>query len=592
MQSTLFGELGLSPELLQAVQRMGFESASPIQAATIPALLEGHDVAGLSRTGSGKTAAFAIPAVQKVDPAIRAPQVLILCPTRELAVQIAGEVAKLSAFSPGIRELAIYGGQSYGPQYRGLEEGAQIIAGTPGRIIDHLERGSLQLDQIRMVVLDEADRMLDMGFRDDIANILKQAPENRQTAFFSATMPPQVEQLIHRNTRQPRWVRLETRAEAAPDIDQSFYEVTHGSRVGALCRVLEATNLRFGIIFCSTKSAVDGVTEHLIAEGYQADRLHGDMSQAMRERVMRRFRDGQLEFLVATDVAARGIDVDDVEAVINYDIPRDPEDYVHRIGRTGRAGRSGKAMTFITKREFHALDRIQRLTRVKIRRERMPTPAEAARCKAESLLQNALQISQAGRPQPHADLVAQFLAQTAPELAVHSLLTLLTHGKAALRNATAAARTPAPHPDASNPSPENSPSPQNSDSRAEFAEEARPHRSPRYPSSRPPRPYPSNQTESRHSPSRPPAHRKAYRTSRPPGNPFTDSPSEGRDFRESSDFRDRPPHSRPAKRKFQSGDSESPRYPARKPSEFPKGARVHPKTGAPRLPRKPKNPPL
>ena len=235
MQSVSFSDLGLSPELLKAVKEMGFEQASPIQAATIPALLSGKDVAGLSRTGSGKTAAFAIPAVECVDAALGAPQVLILCPTRELAVQVAGEVGKLSAFKRGVSELAIYGGASYGAQYRGLEDGAQVIAGTPGRIMDHLDRGSLRLDAIKMVILDEADRMLDMGFRDDIATILQQAPPARQTAFFSATMPPAVEQLIKRYTSNPFWVRLETRAEAAPDIDQCYFEV--GARLPRGCSV-------------------------------------------------------------------------------------------------------------------------------------------------------------------------------------------------------------------------------------------------------------------------------------------------------------------------------------------------------------------
>lgn len=428
MQSESFRDLGLSPELLKAVEQMGFEQASPIQAATIPALISGKDVAGLSRTGSGKTAAFAIPAVECVDTSIKAPQVLILCPTRELAVQVAGEVSKLSAFKRGVMELAIYGGASYGAQYRGLEDGAQIIAGTPGRIMDHLERGSLRLDQIKMVILDEADRMLDMGFRDDIATILQQAPEKRQTAFFSATMPPAVEQLIKRYTSAPFWVRLETRAEAAPDIDQCYFEVGHGSRIGALCRVLDATNLKFGIIFCSTKNAVDGVTEHLVAEGYQADRLHGDMSQAMRERVMRRFRDRKLEFLVATDVAARGIDVDEVEVVFNYDLPRDPEDYVHRIGRTGRAGRSGRAISFATPREMFALDRIFRLTRIKIRRERLPTPAEAAQKRIEALVDTAKELIKTGEFHKSPAAAKALLADgTAAETVIESLLHLLTH---------------------------------------------------------------------------------------------------------------------------------------------------------------------
>jgi ATP-dependent RNA helicase DeaD len=431
MQSASFRDLGLSPELLKAVEKMGFEQASAIQSATIPALLSGKDVAGLSRTGSGKTAAFAIPAVECVDPRLRAPQVLILCPTRELAVQVAGEVAKLSAFKPGVKELAVYGGASYGTQFRGLEDGAQIIAGTPGRVMDHLDRGSLRLDSLKMIVLDEADRMLDMGFRDDMATILQQAPPNRQTAFFSATMPVEVERLIKLYTSTPTWVRLETRAEAAPDIDQTYYEVGHGSRVGALCRVLEATQLRFGIVFCSTKNAVDGVAEHLAAEGYQVDRLHGDISQAQRERVMRRFRDRKIEFLIATDVAARGIDVDEVEVVLNYDLPRDPEDYVHRIGRTGRAGRSGLAISFVTPREVFMLERIARLTRIRVRREKLPTAAEAARKRTEAVVNRVkLLIAEGGFPANKTAAEALLENGAAPEQVIAALLHLLVPPKA------------------------------------------------------------------------------------------------------------------------------------------------------------------
>jgi ATP-dependent RNA helicase DeaD len=430
MQSASFRDLGLSPELLKAVEQMGFEQASAIQTATIPALLAGKDVAGLSRTGSGKTAAFAIPAVECVDPRVRAPQVLILCPTRELAMQVAGEVAKLSAFKQGVRELAVYGGASYGTQFRGLEDGAQIIAGTPGRVMDHLERGSLRLGSLKMIILDEADRMLDMGFRDDIATILQQAPEKRQTAFFSATMPTDVEKLIKRYTSDPTWVRLETRAEAAPDIDQTYYEVGHGSRVGALCRVLEATQLRFGIIFCSTKNAVDGVAEHLAAEGYQVDRLHGDISQAQRERVMRKFRERKIEFLIATDVAARGIDVDDIEVVLNYDLPRDPEDYVHRIGRTGRAGRSGLAISFTTPREVFMLERIARLTRIRVRREKLPTAAEAALKRTEVLVNRVkLLIAEGSFPAHKAATQSLLENGVAPDQVISALLHLLTPKK-------------------------------------------------------------------------------------------------------------------------------------------------------------------
>jgi ATP-dependent RNA helicase DeaD len=295
--------------------------------------------------------------------------------------------------------------------------------------MDHLERGSLQLDAIQLIVLDEADRMLDMGFRDDIASILQQVPAERQTAFFSATMPSSVEQLVKRYTRNPEWVRLETRAEAAPNIEQVYYEVAHSSRSNALCRILESSDLRFGIVFCATKNTVDTVSEQLMSAGYRADRLHGDMSQAMRERVLNRFRDRKLEFLVATDVAARGIDVDDVEAVINYDLPRDAEDYVHRIGRTGRAGRSGKAISLATAREVYTLRRIQRLTQVQIRRENVPSAAAAAQFRAQSLTQKTIALLQSANFTPDTQNISLLSEQPYPkETIIGALLHLLVNG--------------------------------------------------------------------------------------------------------------------------------------------------------------------
>ncbi|HEY8903701.1 MAG TPA: DEAD/DEAH box helicase, partial [Chthoniobacterales bacterium] len=338
MEKKPFPELGLSPELLKAIERMGFEEASPIQSLAIPVLLTGRDVIGQSQTGSGKTAAFAIPAIERVDPTVRATQVLVLCPTRELAVQVAEEVAKLASFKRGVRELPIYGGASYDRQIRGLKEGAQIVIGTPGRVIDHLERGTLRLDDIHTVILDEADRMLDMGFRDDIESILEQAPEDRQTVLFSATLPRVIQDLIRRFTNDPENIRIEPQALTIPNIDQVYYEVDRRSKLEALCRIVDVQDVKCAIIFCATKMMCDQLAEQLAARGYAADKLHGDMTQAMRERVMRRFRDRKIEFLVATDVAARGLDVEDIEVVFNYDLPQDGEDYVHRIGRTGRAG--------------------------------------------------------------------------------------------------------------------------------------------------------------------------------------------------------------------------------------------------------------
>jgi ATP-dependent RNA helicase DeaD len=387
MQKKLFSELGISPELLKAVARMGFEEASPIQSETIPLLLEGKDVVGLSQTGSGKTAAFAIPAIEKVDANLRAPQVLILCPTRELAMQVAEEVAKLALFKRGVRELPIYGGQSYDRQLRGLREGAQIIIGTPGRVMDHLERKTLKLDQLAMVILDEADRMLDMGFREDIETILKQAPVERQTIFFSATMPPAIRQLIKNFTREPVNVRIEAQTMTVPAIEQVYYEVDRRSKLEVLCRLIDLQDIKYGIIFCGTKMMCDELADHLKARGYSSDKLHGDISQAMRERVVAKFKKRGFEFLVATDVAARGLDVDDIEVVFNYDLPQDAEDYVHRIGRTGRAGKTGRAITFVAGREIWKMQQIIRFTKGKVRRERVPSAEEVEQKRTSAFME-------------------------------------------------------------------------------------------------------------------------------------------------------------------------------------------------------------
>src|SRR3954468_4226677 len=294
--------------MLKAVEKMGFEETTPIQSAAIPVLLEGADVVGQSQTGSGKTAAFGIPAIQLVDPTLRALQVIILCPTRELVVQVAEEIAKLAFFKRGLRELPIHGGQSYERQFRGLSAGAQIVIGTPGRVMDHLERGTLKLDQLKMVILDEADRMLDMGFIDDIKKVLAQAPAERQTVFFSATMPRPIQQLIQQFTREPVNVRIEAEALTVPAIEQVYYEVDRRSKLEVLTRIIDLDDVKYAIVFCATKMMVDELTEHLSARGYLADKLHGDMTQMMRERVMGRFRKRKVEFLVATDVAARGLD--------------------------------------------------------------------------------------------------------------------------------------------------------------------------------------------------------------------------------------------------------------------------------------------
>ncbi|MEO5720117.1 MAG: DEAD/DEAH box helicase [Chthoniobacterales bacterium] len=431
MQKKLFAELGLAPEILKAIERMGFEEASPIQSAAIPVLLEGSDVVGQSQTGSGKTAAFGIPAIQMVDGNLRAPQVLVLCPTRELAVQVAEEIAKLAFFKRGVRELPIYGGQSYERQFRGLSAGAQIIIGTPGRVMDHLERKSLKLDQIKMVILDEADRMLDMGFVDDIKTILRDVPAERQTVFFSATIPRPIAELIKRFTRNPVTVRVDAEALTVPAIEQVYYEVDRRSKLEVLCRLIDLEDVKLAIIFCATKMMVDELTEHLIARGYSADKLHGDMTQAMRERVMGRFRKKKVEFLVATDVAARGLDVDDIEIVFNYDLPHDGEDYVHRIGRTGRAGKAGRAVTFVAGREIYRLENIQRFTKSRIKRERIPTAEEVEGKRASAFAEALRETLAKGEYKRHDELLDRFLAQDySPTDIASALIHLLGEDKA------------------------------------------------------------------------------------------------------------------------------------------------------------------
>jgi ATP-dependent RNA helicase DeaD len=382
----LFSELGLSPEMLKAIDKLGYEQAAPIQAAAIPVLLEGKDIVGQSQTGSGKTAAFAIPAVEKVDTKIRGVQILILCPTRELAVQVSEEVHKLTIFKKGIQALPIYGGQSYERQYYGLQQGAQIVIGTPGRLMDHMRRGTLRLDKLKMIILDEADVMLDMGFREDIEVILQALPPERQTVFFSATMPRPIQDLIQRFAKSPLSVKIEQKAMTVPTVEQHYYEVDRRFKIELLTRLIDIHDLKLGIIFCNTKRMVDDLVDHLNAQGYSADRLHGDMNQNQRDRVMQKFRKSGLEFLVATDVAARGIDVDDVQVVFNYDLPYDVEDYVHRIGRTGRAGRSGRAISFISGRELFQIQHIERYTKMRIQRGKVPTQDEVDQAKTSVFL--------------------------------------------------------------------------------------------------------------------------------------------------------------------------------------------------------------
>ena len=411
MTTKLFSELGLSAEVLKAIDKLGYEQASPIQAEAIPLLLQGHDLVGQSQTGSGKTAAFSVPAIEKVQPQVRAVQILILCPTRELAIQVSEEVHKLALFKRGVNALPIYGGQSYDRQLMGLKQGAQIVIGTPGRVMDHMRRGTLRLDQVKMIILDEADVMLDMGFREDIEFVLEALPETRQTVFFSATLPRPIQDLIQRFAKDPKSVRIQQTAMTVPTVEQHYYEVDRRFKVELLTRLIDIHDLKLGIIFCNTKQMVDDLTEHLNAQGYSADRLHGGMSQAMRDRVMTRFRRSNLEFLVATDVAARGIDVDDVEVVFNYDLPYDGEDYVHRIGRTGRAGRSGQAITFVSGREVFLLQQIERFTRMRIQRGKIPTATEVEEARANATLIRLRSVLEKGEYKQQEQLLGRLMEE-------------------------------------------------------------------------------------------------------------------------------------------------------------------------------------
>jgi ATP-dependent RNA helicase DeaD len=397
MNKPAFSALGLSEDVIKAVAALGYEEASPIQAATIPILLEGRDLVGQSQTGSGKTAAFAIPAIEKVDPKNRKIQVLVLCPTRELATQVANEVHKLSAFKKGIHELPIYGGASYDRQFFELKKGVQIVIATPGRLMDHMERGTVKLDDVNMVILDEADRMLDMGFRDDITTILDATPAERQTVFFSATVSSQIQQLIRRYARDPETVRIQQKAVTVPTVEQFYYEVRPRLKVEALIRLLDFNTVKLGIVFCNTQRMVDELADQLLAQGFAADRLHGGIPQAQRTRVMNKFKNSEFEILVATDVAARGIDVDDLELVVNFDLPYDAEDYVHRIGRTGRAGREGKAATFVSGREIYKLQFIERFTRTRLKRGTIPTMDQVEERRTDILFDQIQATLEAGR---------------------------------------------------------------------------------------------------------------------------------------------------------------------------------------------------
>jgi len=407
-----FDELNLSPEVQRAITEMGYEEASPIQSAAIPVMLAGKDVIGQAQTGTGKTAAFSIPAIEGVDGESRDVQVIVLCPTRELAVQVSGEIQKLGKYKKGLAVVPIYGGSSYDRQFRALERGVQIVIGTPGRIMDHIERGTLKLDKATKIILDEADEMLDMGFREDIEFVLSKMPENRQTVFFSATMSKPIMEMTKKYQRDPQVVKVNHKEMTVSNIEQSYFEVRGPQKKDVLTRIMDMYNLKSTIIFANTKRMVDEIVADLQAKGYFADGLHGDMSQAQRQNTLDKFRKNTLEILVATDVAARGIDVDNVEAVFNYDLPADEEYYVHRIGRTGRAGKSGRAFTFVSGRDIYKLRDIMRFTKADIKLEQVPSFADVSEVKTTLFLNQIKEVVEKGNLDKYIGRVQRLLDQS------------------------------------------------------------------------------------------------------------------------------------------------------------------------------------
>lgn len=394
METIRFEELNLDAKILRAVTDMGFEAASPIQAKAIPLELEGKDIIGQAQTGTGKTAAFGIPLLEKIDPKNKKLQAVVLCPTRELAIQVAEEIRNLAKYMHGIKVLPIYGGQEIVKQIRSLKDGVQVIIGTPGRVMDHMRRKTIKFGQVHTVVLDEADEMLNMGFLEDMETILSELPEERQTVMFSATMPQAIAEIAKKFQKDPEIVKVVKKDLTVPKVTQYYYDVKPKNKLEVMCRLLDMYAPKLSVVFCNTKKQVDELVLALQGRGYFAEGLHGDLKQVQRDRVMNGFRKGRTDILVATDVAARGIDVDDVEAVFNYDIPQDEEYYVHRIGRTGRAGREGKAFSLVVGKEVYKIRDIQRYCKTKIVPQPIPSIDDVTEIKADKILCQAEEILQ------------------------------------------------------------------------------------------------------------------------------------------------------------------------------------------------------
>ncbi len=415
MDSLIFKELNLSSEVQRALSEMGFEEATPIQAKAIPYILDGRDILGQAQTGTGKTCAFGIPAIEMIDPNNHGVQVLALCPTRELAIQVSEELKNVCKYKKGIKILPIYGGQSIDRQIMALKNKPQIIVGTPGRVMDHMRRRTLKLSGLKMMILDEADEMLNMGFREDIDVILEDLPKERQTLLFSATLSKEIKEITKLYQQNPEHIVTTHKEITIPSIEQYYLEVREGSKLELLCRLIDAKNIKLGLVFCNTKKRVDELTSSLQTRGYSAEALHGDMKQTERDRVMTKFRKGNIDILVATDVAARGIDVNDIEAVFNYDIPSDEEYYVHRIGRTGRAGKKGVSYSFVFGRDIFKLKDIQRYTKSEILPMQPPSITDVEEVKLDAAVNQVLGLLEAGGYSKYNKIIEKILSESSED---------------------------------------------------------------------------------------------------------------------------------------------------------------------------------
>ncbi len=428
MKVLSFTDLALPEPIAKAIKDLGFEEPTPIQSLAIPLLRDGRDVIGQAHTGTGKTAAYGIPIVERVDPAGKTPRALVLCPTRELAIQVSEELRKLARYRRGLIILPVYGGQPIERQLHALKAGVQVVIATPGRLLDHIDRRSITLSDVGTVVLDEADEMLDMGFRDDIEAILKKTPSGRQTVLFSATMSKEILDLASRYQHDPRTVQVMHDKLSVPKIEQSYFEVRESGKIDVLSKLLDLYDPQLTLIFANTKRRVDEIVSQLQARGYLAEGLHGDMNQSQRERVMGKFREGRIDILIATDVAARGIDVPAVDLVVNFDVPQDPEYYIHRIGRTGRAGKEGRSFTFVSGKEMWKLRDIQRFAKMKIALQSVPKEHEIVSRKAELLARRVRDLVDTGRLDPEILRVQQIMGEEYTSLEVAAALLSLYVG--------------------------------------------------------------------------------------------------------------------------------------------------------------------